>query len=73
MAKKIIFRPEITDLAMLRAIDMLRHEKGSVFFTMDRTKLVHEAVSNEWERLHPGMNFPDENGTIYPKNGENHE
>lgn len=60
-----IIRPEIRERVAL-AVEHLARERSSEVHTVTPTELLNTLILEEWERKHPGMMFPDKNGSIMP-------
>lgn len=58
-----IIRPEIRD-GLSRAAQFLAGERSNAVYTVTPTHLINDLIFEEWERVHPGMMFPDINGDV---------
>lgn len=67
MKRKIpeIARPEIKK-GLLRAALLMAQERGTPVHTVSLTQLVNDLLFDEWQRSHPAMQLPKENGEVKP-------
>ncbi len=61
-----VFRPKINSPAAIRAALLLASERSDEVHKCTPTELINRLLREEWERRHPGMMYPDQDGKIHP-------